>query len=173
VTYASGESQNFSRVILCLGGSRVAWRESFFKGFDKRDLRVTQEVTGFALSYSGIDLGESSFCFSLDQKNFIYRSQAREVWLGGTGQKRGELCPDWIELKEQERTFLNFLKPHYKAKFLEASKTVRGGLREKGQGRQPWMAPLSDRVFEIHGLYKNGYTLAFSAALKASEWLKS
>lgn len=173
ITLATGELQSFSRVILCLGGARVAWREHFFKDFDRRNLRVTQEVTGFAISYIGVELGNSSFCFSLDQKNLIYRSLEKEVWLGGTSQKRGELCPDWKQLKEQEEVFLNFLHPKHREKFASAKKTVRGGLREKGQARQPWMAPLSDQVFEIHGLYKNGYTLAFSGALKALEWLKA
>ena len=109
--------------------------------------------------FDNVDWGDSGFVFSHKSANLVYRSDNKQVVIGGTtdlGEGGGSNSEG---VKEQYNTFTDFFDlPPFDSVCLGA------GLRHRGVKRMPFWGRLSDHVYGILGLYKNGWSLSFLAA---------
>ena len=109
--------------------------------------------------FEGVDLGESSFVFSRGKANLVYRRKQRQVVIGGTVDGGVGTRPDPEAVKNQYSLFSDFFPlPPF------ASIRMGAGLRHRGAKRMPFWGKMSDAVYGILGLYKNGWSLSSLAA---------
>jgi hypothetical protein len=133
----------------------------------------TVQVTGHALNWQEIDLGECSFAIGFSGKNLVYRALTKEVFLGGTTAKNRWLVPDLASLHRQWETYAVFLCKDLRQKLTQSTPTFYGAPRERTRSRRPELVlpQGSSRVAQIGGLYKNGYSSAFLLAEELTDFL--
>ena len=129
-------------------------------------IKGSSSVPGAYLEKSGVDLGSTSFVVSLHGENLIYYSQTKTLKIGATTQKKGLEAPEYLKLLGIWESFHSLFKEKI-PKFSEFE--IKVGLRHKGIKRMPFYGKLSENVFALMSLYKNGYTYPF---LGAKEILK-
>ena len=109
--------------------------------------------------FDDIDLGESGFVFSCGKANLVYRREVKQVVIGGTTDRDEGWGPDSKAVQEQYKIVSKFFSlPPFNCIRLGA------GLRHRGAKRMPFWGRLSENVYGILGLYKNGWSLSFLAA---------
>ena len=109
--------------------------------------------------FERVDWGEDSFVFSMDGANLIYRGPQKRIVIGGTTDSEEGQRPHRPGVEELYHSFATFFDlPPFKEIQLGA------GLRHRGRKRMPFWGELSENIYGIFGLYKNGWTLAFAGA---------
>lgn len=142
---------NFSRLFLFLGGGN--------KLYDK-DPGGRAVVGQYAQTH--IDLGDKGFVQSKGPHNLIYRSIDKKLLLGSLDDKADEL--GWPVLAPRTHAIKVFLKDFDIKLPNDLQWEVYSGVRHKGVKRLPFWGEVRPKVYSVHGLYKNGYTLSFLAA---------
>ncbi len=113
-----------------------------------------------------IDLGDKGFVQSKGSCNLIYRSMDKTLLVGSLDDKADEL--GWPVMAPRAKAIQSFLKDFKIDLPSDLAWKVLAGVRHKGVKRLPFWGQVRTNVYSVHGLYKNGYTLAF---LGASELL--
>ena len=109
--------------------------------------------------FDDVTLGDSSFVFSCGKTNLIYRHRDRQAVIGGTTDQDQGVEPDLEALREQYKIIsTTFSLPQF------GRLKPGAGLRHRGPKRMPFWGRLSEGVYGILGLYKNGWSLSFLAA---------
>ena len=108
------------------------------------------------------DLGDKGFVRSKGPHNLIYRAMDKTLLVGSLDDKEDEL--GWPVLGHRSNRLKSFLTEFDITLSDDLIWQVKSGVRHKGIKRQPFWGEVRPNVFSVHGLYKNGYTLAFLAA---------
>lgn len=111
----------------------------------------------------------SSFVVTDCGINLFYHALLKQVVIGSTTETENILAPSLSKLKE----IFHYLKSQYREiDFPNELKAemISGGVRLKGKKRLPTIKPISEDIFLIQGLYKNGHAFSFFGAKKFSEW---
>lgn len=110
------------------------------------ETQTTEVIPGsFLLFDQGLDYGEKSFAYSLEEKVCLYRAESKTLQIGVA--KKSEELP---AIYERFKQFLSFTLPP-----LSAGR-VLAGLRHRGPKRMPVFAQLQNHRYALWGTYKNG-----------------
>ncbi len=121
-----------------------------------------QAVPGHFLVWEGVDWPHPTTRWKVGPWNLIYRSKQRTLWPGSSVEKDGITAPRIQQFRplwrEMNRLFEN-LPP------LDQARVITG-IRHRGEGRRPYagLLPGHTRTYRLTGLYKSGFTLAWSLA---------
>ena len=125
---------------------------SFWLSTDERKLQVVQ---GSFLSLDE-NLGDKSFSYTRNGFNFIYKHFSHKILFGSLDRKVSNFTFDQNNLLNQFKdAYSFFLRREAK---LDSIKFFIG-LRSKAPKRMPFTKK-DQRIFEINGLYKNGWSVA-------------
>lgn len=166
LTTARGESWTYDRVIFCTG--------AYNKVLPLRSGEKAKMVSGHALHWKAVDLGEESLVIGHNGKNFVYRAEDRAVFLGGSANTQEGMEVDFKQLQNQLLSFLELLNEEVQSKLREKTPQLYGAPREKGPKRMPFARGLvghEEQVLVVGGHYKNGYSTSFYTAAQAQKWL--
>ena len=115
-----------------------------------------------------------SFCLSFDGMSLIYRLTDKTLLLG-TYSKTEKENPDFActekELKEKYSEFQAFFKTQTLPKFHTGE--LRWGVRSKARKRMPAIDKLDQNIWEVGGLYKNGFLLSPHVSKLSIEKIKN
>ncbi len=151
ITLHSGKKLNFNQCYLALGAANS------LLGFTDK----TRAVSG-QYAHAKADLGESAWILSKGPHNLIYRAQDKTLLLGSLDDKEDEL--GWPNLAPRTNDLKSILENFEVDLPKGLDWKIEVGVRHKGHKRLPFWGRVAGEVYSIHGLYKNGYTLAFLAA---------
>lgn len=166
----NNECYKSDRIIVAAG----AWSNFLQKDIKCDDLNRSKFVSGSYLTFSNIDFGNEAFTYAYGHFNIIYRATTHELLIGGTTVKENIEAPSVAELEEQYKTFENLFKEIHRDKYVmpEFSKgKITTGMRHKGRKRTPFFGQVSEGLFLMSGLYKNGFSFPFYGAKKITSLL--
>lgn len=136
----------------------------------KRQLNHSRPVAGTYLRFkvSDFDLKEfrtqHSFSVVFDQIHFIFRSHAKDILIGSTSTNNSKnFLADRQGMLSQYQRVMEILANVITLPTFEKGELITG-IRHKGQRRTPYWGEINKNCYAVWGLYKNGYSLAFSAA---------
>lgn len=167
INFKSGLSLYAKNLILCNGAYSKIFENHFSNEIEPRDSKV---VAGSFLE-KDFDY-PSSFYFTFDGHNLIYRKEDQKLILGSSSQQGSYECPDLMELKKIYELFCSNTKLNMGP--FETFSFVNG-LRLKGKKRTPFygLQAKTKNIFLINGLYKNGYTYSFYLSKKVISEISS
>lgn len=143
--------RQFDRLFLFLGGGNKLY-----------DHDPGGRAVGGQYAQTQIDLGDKGFVQSKGPHNLIYRSADKMLLIGSLDDKADEL--GWPVIAPREKAIQSFLNDFEIDLPNDLNWEVLSGVRHKGVKRLPFWGEVRANVYSVHGLYKNGYTLAFLAA---------
>ncbi len=147
----SGDILPFHRCYLALGAGNV-----LLGRIDR-----TRAVAG-QYAHAKACLGDQSWVISKGPHNLIYRASDQTLLVGSLDDKDDELGWPCVAPKaNQLKDILNIFEMNLP---INLTWKVEAGVRHKGQKRQPFWGSVGANLYSVHGLYKNGYSLAFLAA---------
>lgn len=163
LTSSTGETYGpYEQIIWAIGASGER-----FELLPKQGSRVS----GHALVWESVELGERPFALSVNGKNLIYQAWVKRVYLGGSTDSAGHFAPALKELKTQWESWQDYLTRPLQEQLIWERARVMGAVRHKAPRRRLLVDQLNSREIVVNGLYKNGYSLAFLAATKVRELL--
>jgi hypothetical protein len=140
----------------------------------KQKLLHSKKAAGTYLKFKAQDFDQTSFdfhnsfSFVYDEVHFIYRKQSHDVLIGATTNT--EEVIDEVGMQEQYQKLKEIFGEDKLPAFDKAELLM--GVRHKGQKREPYWGEINHNLYAIWGLYKNAFTLAFSAASDLSALIK-
>ena len=151
IVLQSGETLAYHQCFLTLGAGNV------LLGKTER----TKAVTG-QYGHAKADLGSSSWVISKGPHNLIYRAIDQTLLVGSLDDKDDQL--GWPSVAPRPTQLKAILESFEMDLPKDLAWKVEAGVRHKGQKRQPFWGSVGRNLYSVHGLYKNGYSLAFLAA---------
>lgn len=142
---------NFKRLFLFLGAGNIF--------YDKNP--GGRAVVG-QYAQAKVDLGDKAFVHTKGHHNVIYRVKDKTVLIGSLDDKDDHL--GWPVLAQRPKAIHQLLNGFEIKIPLNLDWKYFSGVRHKGVKRLPYWGEIRPDVYSVHGLYKNGYTLAFLAA---------
>lgn len=161
-------------VIICSSYESSLFSSLIRDDVEKRTLLHSKPVSGTYLRFSINDFNESQFnssqAFSLAYNNlhFIYRPFASDVLIGSTSlNNEKRFLPEKEKVTLIYQKISQLLDNSVSLPPIEKGELV-AGIRHKAQKRVPFWGEIHDNCFGIWGLYKNGYSFGFKAALEVA-----
>lgn len=133
-----------------------AYTSLFFKD---RNLPEGKPVKGTYFTWD-IDLNEESFVISQGHYNLIYRDEDKLLLFGANSVDGFNHLHATKEVRDKFSHFLS-LMPELSSL---GTPQVETGIRHKGKKRTPYMGEVSDSIYAVTGLYKNGWSAGISLA---------
>lgn len=175
----SGKEIITKNVILCTSYETELFSKIIREEKLKQTLERSKPVSGTYLRFDINDFKKDQFnssqAFSLAFNNihFIYRPFAQDVLIGSTSinnvksflPQRNQINEIYFEIKKLLENAID-LPPIEKASMVV-------GVRHKGQKRTPFWGEINENCYGVWGLYKNGWSFAFKAALEISKAIKT
>ena len=111
------------------------------------------------LQWDNIDLAESAL-ITYRKHNLIYNKSNRRLLMGGTTNKDEVSLIDKEQIQTMYKDFSSLLEKPL-PDFNQAK--LNFGVRQKGKKRMPFYGLVEGhkKIYSIHSLYKNGYTLGW------------
>ena len=141
----------------------------------RRELEHSKPVAGTYLKFdiNDFDLKEVAFkkSFSLvfDQIHLIFRRHANDVLIGSTSSNNSKnFLPDETGIFKQYETLQKHLQGVLTLPSFDKAELITG-IRHKGQRRTPFWGKINDNCYGVWGLYKNAFSLGFSAAKELTQ----
>ncbi len=118
-------------------------------------------INGFSLKFSDVCLGDNSFVISINKKKLIYRHFNKELVLGGVNSDYNIYPSDKLHhlWKFFDDLIVERILPP-----IDCAQVI-SGIRHKNSGRRPFCGETElKNCYFISGLYKNGFSVAYSMA---------
>ncbi len=133
-----------------------------------RESLAGKAVPGHFLAWDKVDWKRPTTRWAQGPWNLLYRSKHKTLCLGGSSEKDGIVAPRHKQFENPWREFANLfegLPPLDRARLVT-------GIRHRGEKRMPYAGLLKNytHTYALTGLYKSGFTLAWSLAPKV--WRK-
>jgi hypothetical protein len=120
------------------------------------------------LNKSEFNLNQS-FSFVIEEIHFIYRKEAQDFLLGATTTNNQlNFLHDIQGMKDQYLRFKKYTEGVITLPEFDSGELITG-IRHKGQKRTPFWGKVNQDIYAIWGLYKNAWTMAFTAGKDLSE----
>lgn len=157
--HTQNTEREFDGVLLCTG-VWARWMKDFYPQGELESLRPSQ---GSFYQWNNFTLGERSFALSFSGLNLHYRHDLHSLQLGATTIKDVDsFIPSITHLEEIKKVFEQTLD--LKLDFSQA--TIHTGIRSILKSRRPFAGKLSENLYGMNGLYKNGWISAWPLAKK-------
>jgi hypothetical protein len=112
---------------------------------------------------------KESFSLVFDEIHFIVRRHAGDVLIGATTTNNSKnFYPDKEGMLEQYQRLQKHLHKVITLPAIDKGELITG-IRHKGQRRTPFWGQVNDNCYAVWGLYKNAFTLAFTAARELTQ----
>ena len=152
----NGKQLAFDKVIFAGGSYNAFWKNVS----PESKLKTSKAVQGSYFEFNQVDWKMDSFSLTVDGDNLVWNKTFKKLLIGSTSVETNHLLPPLkaltdIYLRLESLCDLN-LPPM-------ATASIKVGLREKAQKREPYMVDAGKKYF-LGGLYKNGFSLALKIA---------
>lgn len=144
----------------------------------KKELEHSKPVTGTYLRFQKNDFNvqeisfQESFSFVINEIHFIYRKQSQDILIGATTTNDSMvLLADKEGILDQYTRLASFFEGAITLPPFEQGELITG-IRHKGQRRTPFWGEINHNMYAIWGLYKNAFTLAFTASNDVTELIQ-
>lgn len=146
--------REFTKVILCTG----AWQR-WLKGLvPAEELATLVPSQGSYFEWHHQSLFEHSFALSFQGLNLHYRHDIQTLQLGATTIKNNDsFLPAFDALAEIRKTF----EDHCELRLDFSQAQIQTGIRSILKTRRPFAGALSENLYAMNGLYKNGWISAW------------
>ncbi len=148
----NNKKMNFHKVIFATGSYNRFWTPMA----PHSKLKTSKPVQGSYLEFQNVSWEHPSFSLTVDEKNLIWNSPLKRLFLGSTSSESPHYLPQKKELRgiyDELSSKVNLkLPPLHEGEF-------KVGLREKAQKRAPYIVEEGRSLF-VGGLYKNAFTLS-------------
>lgn len=170
LTLEDNQTVQGKKVLLAMGA-----HSKIFSSFIQSETLPLQEdvntIKAGSFLQRSIDLGDESFLLTIDNHQFNYRAEEKNLFIGSAMTIGAFEAPDVRTLKsifEKCQSVLSFSIGNFN------DYQMHTGLRHKGPRRKFIARRLhpDHQVWQVNGLYKNGYTLSLIAAQKLAEEIK-
>jgi hypothetical protein len=116
------------------------------------------------------NLGGRSFNLTLDDMNLTYRSNSHEILIGSSSDKKTFSGVDFFKLSQMYEAF----KDELKIDLPELSHfDCKEAIRAKGRKMMPIACKVSNNIYAVNNLYKNGFTYPFKLSFDLIAIMKS
>lgn len=154
LTFLSGEKKKFDLVFDCTG-----FMSNFNHGEKFQAFKQKKTDLGGAFCSINFESGPTSWSVGFNDYHLIYRASDKKLLVGAYNEQNSVLAPKFeLEdvIKDLENNF--HLKIHNPEFHL--------GVRVKTPRRMPFYEEVAPETYAINGLYKYGFTFAFTCAEK-------
>jgi len=151
-----GTSSSFEQVIFAGGNYNRFWASLL----PESKLKTSKPVQGSYYEFHDVDWNISSFSLTLDGDNIVWNAPLKRLFLGSTTNSKTHLLPEVRSLESIYQRLTT--KVALKLPPIESG-TIKTGLREKAQKREPYVIQ-KENLWFIGGLYKNAFTLSLKMA---------
>ena len=170
VTTQSGEKFTCKKLFICTSYMTSNFSHLVEDEKLKRQLDHSKPVAGTYLRYSKDQFDPSEICFEesfsfvIDEIHFIYRKQSTDILIGATTTNNQlNFLPDREGMLEQYQRLTKYTEGTITLPSFDDGELI-AGIRHKGQKRTPFWGQINQDTYAIWGLYKNAFTMAFTAA---------
>lgn len=152
----NGKHLIFDKVIFAGGSYNAFWKNIA----PESKLKTSRAVQGSYFEFDEVNWEMESFSLTLDGDNVIWNKTFKKLLIGSTSVETNHLMPSkkaLAEIYHRLEALCDLELPPM------ARASIKVGLREKAQKREPYMVDAGKKYF-LGGLYKNGFTLALKIA---------
>lgn len=152
----------FDKLILCLSNETKLFK-ALYKNVDEKIITHAKPVAGSFLEFD-LDLARKGFSYALENHHLIYKNENKKLLIGSTTENQSDFyLGDLKKLKEIYDEVSHTFKNEIPIPPFEKG-VIKTGIRQKGYKRLPFFGEVSEDIFSMHSLYKNGFTFAFLGA---------